>query len=205
MSGLQSPISFEFVAAHLARRGRAELMRLAPSRVNKETSWEGHAGDTATAPMTVPITDLEYWQGRYVLTALTFTKENGDKLVMSDAVVSLSREKRIVRTALAGLDGTIKEYICNGDYDITIAVGIVAVDESGQIVDEYPAAGVGRVKEFLDENKAVTVSSEFLKIFGISRMVVTRFSLKQETHSNRQTLEVRALSDVDYVIKNLEY
>ena len=59
--------------------------------------------------------------------------------------------------------------------------------------------------EFLDENKAVDVTSVFLSIFGIGRMVVTRFSLKQETASNRQTIEVRALSDEDYVIKSTEY
>ena len=44
MSGL-SPISFEFVAAGVARRARVALARLVPSRVNKEApSWEGHGG-----------------------------------------------------------------------------------------------------------------------------------------------------------------
>ena len=93
----------------------------------------------------------------------------------------------------------------NGDYDISISVGIVAVDSNGQIVDEYPKEGIRKIREFLDENKAVDVTSVFLSIFGIGRMVVTRFSLKQETASNRQTIEVRALSDEDYVIKSTEY
>ncbi len=142
-----------------------------------------------------------------VTTYRNWATSNGyaDTLTINDAVVSISREKRIVRTALTGLDGTIKEYICNGDYEITIAVGIVAVDASGQIVDEYPAEGVARVREFLQENKSLAVASEFLKIFDIGRMVITRFSLSQETASNRQTLEIRALSDVDYEIKNTEY
>ncbi len=140
-----------------------------------------------------------------MLTELTLRKEDGETLMINDAIVSITREKRIVRTPLVGLDGTIKEYICNGDYDISIAVGIVAVDALGQIVDEYPSEGVRKVNEFLEENKAIEVSSEFLKIFEVGRMVVTRFSLKQETASNRQTLEVKALSDVDYVIKSDEY
>lgn len=206
MAGLQSPISFEFVAAGIARRARMSLMKLKPSQVNVEApSWDGHGGTSETTALTVPIADRSYWENRYVLTELTLEKENGDTLVINDAVVSISREKRIVRTALTGLDGTIKEYICNGDYDIGIAVGIVAVDESGQIVDEYPEEGVIRVNEFLEENKSIAAASVFLKIFGISRMVVTRFSLKQETASNRQTLEVKALSDVDYEIMNTEY
>jgi len=203
---LDSPISFEFVAAAAARHGRAALMRLTPSQVNREApSWDGRGADSRTERLSMPITDPAYWEGRYVLTELVLEKGAGDRLVMNDAVVSLSREKRIVRTPLVGLDGTIKEYISGGDYEITVEVGIVAVDGEGHIVDEYPERGVARVREFLEENRAVAVRSVFLDIFGVNRIVITRFSLKQETHSNRQTLEVRALSDVDYKIMDAEY
>ena len=99
---------------------------------------------------------------------------------------------------------TIKEYISNGDYDISITVGIVAVRD-GVIVDEYPEEGIREVREFLDENKAIEVSSVFFELFDISRIVVTRFALNQDTHSNRQTIDVKALSDEDYVIKNTDY
>lgn len=206
MSGL-SPISFEFVAAGVARRARVALARLVPSQVNKEVpSWTGHGGGTPEGKEVVtPITDRTFWESRYVLTELTLCKEDGERLVVNDAVVTVTQEKHIVRTTLVGLNGTIKEYICNGDYDISISVGIVAVDSNGQIVDEYPKEGIRKVREFLNENKAVEVTSAFLSIFGIGRMVVTRFSLKQETASNRQTIEVRALSDEDYVIKSTEY
>lgn len=204
MSGL-SPISFEFIAAGLARRARMSLAKFTPSQVNTQVpSWEGHGGTPSTVELSVPITDRSYWEGRYVLTELTLRKENDDKLMINDAMVSLSREKHIVRTTLVGLDGTIKEYICNGDYDISIAVGIVAV-ENGQIVDEYPEEGIRRVREFLDENKAVEVSSLFFDIFDIPRMVVTRFSVRQDTQSNRQTIDIKALSDDDYTIKSTEY
>ena len=204
MSGL-SPISFEFVAAGVARRARVALAHLVPSQVNKEVpSWKGHDGTIEGAEVATPITDRTFWESRYVLTELTLCKENGETLVVNDAVVTVTQEKHIVRTTLVGLNGTIKEYISNGDYDISITVGIVAVRD-GVIVDEYPEEGIRKVKEFLDENKAVEVTSVFLSIFGIGRMVVTRFSLKQETASNRQTIEVRALSDEDYVIKSTEY
>lgn len=199
-------MSFEFVAAGVARRARIALARLKPSQVNKEVpSWEGHGGAPEGAAIATPITDRTYWEGRYVLTELTLRKDDGETLVVNDAVVTVTQEKQIVRTALVGLDGTIKEYICRGDYDISLSVGIVAVDSSGQIVDQYPEEGIRKVKEFLDQNKAVEVTSVFLSLFGIGRMVVTRFSLKQETASNRQTVEVRALSDEDYVIRSTEY
>ncbi len=77
MNGLQSPISFEFVAANLARRGRMALMQLRPSQVNLETpSWDGHGGEMETSALTIPIADRSYWENRYVLTELTLEKEN---------------------------------------------------------------------------------------------------------------------------------
>ena len=49
------------------------------------------------------------------------------------------------------------------------------------------------------------VSSTFFELFGISRLVVSRFSLSQETWSNRQRIDVQAFSDEDYMIKCTEY
>ena len=199
-------LNFQFIAAGIARQARAALYRLPPSQVNKEVpSWAGHGGTPATSGLTVPVTDRSYWEGRYVLTEITLRKEDGETLTINDATVNISREKHIVRTTLVGLDGTIKEYIANGDYDIGITVGITAVDDNGQIVDEYPRKGIRTVREFLEENKAIEVTSIFFEIFGIDRMVITRFSLNQETHSNRQVIDIKALSDEDYIIKSSEY
>lgn len=200
------PISFLFVAAGVNRRARLALTRLTPSQVNAQApSWEGAGSPIQTGELTIPVTDRSYWEGRYVLTEITIRKEDGDTLTINDAVVNVSLEKHIVRTALVGLEGTIKEYISNGDYEISMNVGIVAVDSSGSIVDEYPQEGIRRVRGFLEENNSLEVSSPFFDILGIDRMVVTRFSLHQDTHSNRQTIEVKALSDKDYVIKQTEY
>lgn len=201
-----TPINFQFIAAGAARQARAALFRLKPSQVNKELpSWEGHGGTIATAGLTIPITDRSYWEGRYVLTEITLRKEDGETLMINDATVNITREKHMVRTTLVGLEGTIKEYIANGDYDIGITVGITAVNDEGQIIDEYPGDGIRKVKEFLEENKAIEVTSIFFEIFGIDRMVITRFSLNQDTHSNRQVIDIKALSDEDYIIKSSEY
>jgi hypothetical protein len=200
-----SPISFMFVAAGIARRARISLARLVPSRVNAEPSWEGHGEAPGTVALGIPVTDRGYWEGRYVLTELTLRKADGETLVMNDAVVNVTREKQIVRTTLVGLNGTIKEYICDGDHEVSITVGIVAVDAGGQIVDDYPEEGVRKVREFFDENQSIEINSVFLSIFGIDRVVVTRFSVRQETASNRQVIDIAALSDEDYVIKSNEY
>lgn len=86
MSGL-SPISFEFVAAGVARRARVALAHLVPSQVNKEVpSWKGHDGTIEGAEVATPITDRTFWESRYVLTELILCKENGETLVVNDAV-----------------------------------------------------------------------------------------------------------------------
>ncbi len=174
------------------------------SKTPKPRHGKATAGTSQDTTFPVPITDRSYWESRYVLTELTLRREDGRTLVVNDAVVNISREKHMVRTTLVGLSGTIKEYISNGDYDISITVGIVAVRD-GVIVDEYPEEGIREVREFLDENKAIEVSSVFFELFDISLIVATRFALSQDTHSNRQTIDVKALSDEDYVIKNTDY
>ena len=203
--GTFSPISFEFIAAGVAQQARLALCNFQPSQKNAERpSWDGHGGQIAGAELSVPITDRSYWESRYVLTEIVLRREDGRTLKINDATVNISREKHIVRTQLVGLNGTIKEYICDGDFSIGLTVGIVAVRD-GVIVDEYPEEGIRQVREFLDENRAVDVSSTFFDLFGINRMVISRFSLNQDTHSNRQTIDTKALSDEDYVIKSTEY
>lgn len=204
MSGL-SPISFQFIAAGIATQARVKLCRFQPSQQGEAPSWDGRGESLKTGQLTVPVTDKSYWSGRYALTEINLETEDGEKLTVNDAVVSISQTKNIVKTALVGLNGTIKEYINAGDYEISIMVGIVATEVDGTIVDEYPEEGIRTVKKFLDENRAVQVSSPFFDIFGISRMVVEKFSLAQETHSNRQVVDVRAVSDEDYEIKCTEY
>jgi hypothetical protein len=205
MMGTFQPISFAFVAAGVAQQARLALCRFQPSQENaKKPSWEGHGGEIAGKGLSLPITESKYWESRYALTKLVLTREDKSTLVINDATVNIPQEKHIIRTQLVGLGGTIKEYICLGDYSISLSVGIVAVRD-GVIVDEYPEAGIREVKKFLDENQAVKVSSTFFELFGISRIVVSRFSLNQETWSNRQTIDVRAFSDEDYVIKCTEY
>ncbi|WP_302258289.1 DUF6046 domain-containing protein [uncultured Alistipes sp.] len=199
------PISFEFVAAGVAQQARLALCRFSPSQKNAERpSWDGHGGEIAGRDLSVPITDPSYWASRYVLTELVLRREDGRTLRIDDATVNISQEKHIVRTQLVGLRGTIKEYICQGDYSVSLSVGIVAVRD-GVIVDEYPEEGIREVRAFLDEDRAVEVSSTFFELFGISRLVVSRFSLTQETWSNRQRIDVQAFSDEDYMIKCTEY
>ena len=206
------PISFQFIVAGAGRRGRVALIPFESAQKNDQhPQWNGNDGAITATPIGIPITDLKDWSEWYELTNLTLERSDGETLMINDAVVSISQIKNIVKTALQGAKGTVKEYINTGDYDIKITVGIVSI-EDGVIVDTYPSEGIRTVKKFLvrsekesEDFERIGVQSTFLDIFGINKMVITGFNVKQETHSNRQVIEIQAVSDVDYEIKSEEY
>lgn len=159
--------------------------------VNKaEEAWEG-SGD--------------YWLGRTALTDLTVNVPGEGVLLINDAAMNVSLQKEIVRTALVGRSGTIKEYVTDGDYQISISVGVAAVDDEGRITDQYPERAVAQLREILERPEALEVGSRFLDLWGITHMVVTGFSARQMTHSNRQVIEITAVSDTEYVIESNDY
>ena len=152
----------------------------------------------------LPITDPSYWEGRYTLCPLRIRVEDGSTLLLPDAVVSLTRTKQITTTQVVGLEGTVKEYISNGDYELSIQVGIQGTDD-GHIADIYPEGALRELRRYLDVNKALQVQSAFLDVFEVNRIVVKSFSLTQDTASNYQELSITALSDNEYNVVSTDY
>lgn len=199
-----TPTSFMFVAAGLATQAKGLLYRLKPSRTGKAPDWDGRGGAITTRNIATPITDKSYWAGRYALCELTLRKQNGQSLVINDAVCAVSRSKNVVTTQMVGMDGTVKEYISNGDYQVNIVVGVAAVRD-GVIVDEYPSEGLEQLRDFFDEKAAIDVHSAFLKIFDIDSIVIKSFSVSQDTASNYQSVSISAVSDDEYNVYSTEY
>lgn len=201
---MKSPISIAFVAAGAAVQAKGLLYRFKPSRTGQAPSWEGRGNALTVRELTSPVTDKSFWQDRYVLCELTFRKDSGEELVMNDAICAISRQKNIVSTQLVGMDGTVKEYINDGDYRINIVVGIAAIQD-GQIVDEYPTDAMIELRGFFDEKAAISVYSKFLEVFDITRIVINDFSVTQDTASNYQSVSLSATSDEEYNIYSTEY
>lgn len=198
------PVSFSFVAAGAAVQAKGLLYGLKPSRTGEAPSWDGHGNSMTTGDLMSPITDKSYWQDRYALCELTFENEKEEKLVMNDAIVAVSQSKNIVMTQMVGRDGTVKEYINDGDYELNIVVGIAAV-RNGVIVDEYPEDGIRQLREYLKKQTALGVYSKFLDLFGINSIVIKSFSVSQTTASNYQVISITAVSDEEYNIYSTDY
>lgn len=180
------------------------LVRFGPGRQGEAVSWEGRGEDIRTGAAGVPLTDRGWWEGRWVLCPLRIETEAGGGVTLEDAVVSVSRERRIVSTGLTGRDGTVKEYINEGDWGINIVIGLQGT-EDGSPADVWPDERVRELRKLLEAKEALRVESAFLDVWNIGRMVVRGVSATQETESNYQTVRISAVSDEDYNIFSDDY
>ncbi|VDH05784.1 DUF6046 domain-containing protein [Bergeyella zoohelcum] len=149
------------------------------------------------------LSELRELEGQTWLTTLKIT-HGAKSFTFEECLISINMEKNIVTTALQGRNGTIKEYISDGDYNITVDAGVSTYqvqNEENEIDISYPIDTVKELQELLALPEALEVQSDFLDIFGIDSTVVKSFSLQQETHSNRQSINIQMLSDRAYEIK----
>lgn len=148
------------------------------------------------------LSELKELEGQTWLTSLAI-KYGNKEFIFNECLISLNMEKNIVTTPLQGRNGTIKEYVSDGDYNISIDAGVstYTIEQNGEYNIDYPKDAVKELKDILSLPETLEVQSDFLEIFGIKSAVVKAFSLQQETHSNRQSINIQMLSDEPYEIK----
>jgi hypothetical protein len=106
-------------------------------------------------------------------------------------LMTVSQSKNIVTTPVQGRDGTVKEYISDGDYSIEVQG--VLVSPNG---NTYPEEDVNKLTQILRAKEPIRIISEFLDYFGVSDVVVTDYSFPQvQGFRNQQTFTISMLSD----------
>lgn len=133
------------------------------------------------------------------ISAASYSKDGQNfetkKINIDTVLFEVSQEKHIVRTAVQGRDGTVKEYISDGDYAVSIKG--VLTGRNG----EYPRDAVSDLMEFLKAPISMKVNSWFLGQFGITDIVVLNFSLSQvEGLQNSQPFQINAVSDTPFEV-----
>ncbi|KIO75949.1 hypothetical protein TH53_17970 [Pedobacter lusitanus] len=147
---------------------------------------------------------LDDLEGVSWLTSLAIQHDSiPGSFTFEECIMTLNLEKTIVSTALQGRNGTIKEYVTQGDYSITMVAGITHYENSNltPAFTEYPTDKIKELNRYLNIKDSLKVHSEFLDFFNIESVVIQKFSLNQETHSNRQGVSITMLSDTPYEIK----
>lgn len=198
LGGKKLPVSIDLAAMSWGQHVAKKLIRF------KELGGSPERDGITVHEIGQPITNPEYWEGRWVLCPLRLERENGEVLTFSDAVAAASREHRIVSTALTGRDGTVKEYINAGDWAVNIVIGLQCV-ENGEIADKWPEDELRQLRKLLEANEALRVHSTFLAALNIGRVVIRSYSLSQMTEANYQVVEISAVSDEDYEIFSSDY
>lgn len=102
-------------------------------------------------------------------------KESFPAIFVDSAIINVNKKKDVVMTKVVNNSSTRKEYISDNDYDINIS----GVFTSGE-ANIYPAADVEALVRALEAPIPLEILCPHLYRFGITRMVVTGFSLPQE-------------------------
>jgi len=136
-----------------------------------------------------------------VLKGGSYTDEKGETITYGElkielALIEVNNEKNIVTTTLQGRNGTVKEYISDGDFQVSIKGKIF-----GDGANAYPFAEVQALVDICLAPQAIEVESDFLKIFEVSSLVIRSYVFPQtEATRNYQEFTLNCLSDKELIL-----
>lgn len=120
-----------------------------------------------------------------------------DELNLATVLIDVSQSKNIVTTPIQGRNGTVKEYISDGDYIINIK-GVVVGDGN----DVRPDEKLGLLLGFCQAPVAIDVASNILASFGIYTLVIKDYTFNQlEGQRNVIPFELNCMSETPFEIK----
>ena len=124
--------------------------------------------------------------------ALIHQEQTGDNYVKFDtALLTVNQSRNIVRTPIQGRNGTVKEYISDGDYEINV-VGLIVSPYSGRV----PMIDMENIHNILALQNEVVIVSNYLSLFKISYVVVEAYTFEQvEGSLNQIKFTMRLISD----------
>lgn len=124
-------------------------------------------------------------------------EKTGKRLDISGMVMmDTSRTKNIVSTQINGQSATIKEWINNGDYAITLTIAVTSEE------DVYPEQRLKEIINICDINRTLKVENKYLnEILKITRIVITGHKTTPEVWKTNQTIVLDCMSDEGYIIE----
>jgi hypothetical protein len=117
--------------------------------------------------------------------------QNFASLNIQLVLVTVMNTKNIIETTLQGRNGTVKEYISDGDYQIKIE-GMLY----GEGMNNYPQDAVQALHNICLAPQSINVTSSFLKMFNIEDIVIKSYNIdQQEGIRNAQPFTLNCVSD----------
>lgn len=122
--------------------------------------------------------------------------QDGDEdLLLESAVLDIDQPKNIVKTINQGRDVSVKEFINDGDYELSVS-GILCNNQP-----VYPLELVKRFWAVMKYKKPVEIEHELLNALGVYQIVVTDRRLAQTTFINCQKYTFSACNDEPLELK----
>jgi len=119
-------------------------------------------------------------------------------LVLEIALITATQEKNIVKTAVQGRNGTIKEYVSDGDWQISIR-GVIVSESS----NKRPSEELKKLDLFRSYNVDIDIISNFLDDLKVYTVIITNVTYEQrEGMRNVYDYTLTCLSEIPFEIKS---
>lgn len=154
-------------------------------------------GASLKGPFNIPIFDLLTFQ------AISYLDQSGKiwqspDLEILTCLIEVTQNRHIVTTPIQGRNGTIKEYISDDDYNITIT-GLL----SSNYQDIFPQEELDKLLQFCGIPSNFKVTSPLLNnYFGVTNIVVSTYTFNEvEGDRSNISFQISALSEPVYNIQ----
>lgn len=118
-------------------------------------------------------------------------------LTIATVLIEVSMSRNIVATPVSGRNGTVKEYVSDGDHMITIRGVLV-----GNGIDVHPEDEKRHLLQFCKAPKEIGVASDLLLDFEIKSIVIKDYNFGQmEGKRNVVPFELLCLSETPFEIQ----
>ncbi len=114
----------------------------------------------------------------------------------NEPLVSISLQNTIVKTVVLGREkkGTVKEWISNDDYSLTIRGVCVEKNQ-----EQFPYSQVELLRKLSEHRKSIEIQNDLLRLFGIYSIVIESAEYEDMLGMpNAQKYTIKALSDTDF-------
>jgi len=141
----------------------------------------------------------QFYFNKFEWTDLQGIKHAVPQVYIDSLLCEIMQSKNIITTSLQGYNGTVKEYISDGDYVVKLRGALVDASPF-----RYPKEQVNNLLQVCQANQAVPITSNFFFLFGIYNIVITDFNFPQITGTmNTQYFEISAISDapIELIVK----
>ena len=126
-------------------------------------------------------------------------------IVINNGLITVRQGRNIVRTKLVNASGTIKEYVSDDDFEITITGAIEHSDaETARLqADTRPLVEMQNFVRTLKATQEIPIASNYLNdVFDVTQIVITGYELGQKSGSRGlQYFNLTAISDTAKIIQ----